>query len=386
VDSAAQGSDRKVICERCFARVAESEVVCPECGAPMKPNVMVPAVDSAVHPELAQANLLRLRGDVDAAERKCLSILKRFPNEPEAHVLLGELSADRGDWRRAVEWYELAVDLNPTSTADQAKLEDAKRRVQDAETAETVEQLGLPETPSRTPWLVGAVVVILCLVIVAAVVTNRQPTNRTPPPLRTRVVAPMDQTDSGSSGDNSQSATDSGSQGSTGGAAPVAPTPSMPVEDRTLLDLLVKRSTEGGQIQSLVEDPRDHNITLTYVVPSNGDARKVGAILAKDALSQSTDTTIVTVRGVSGDQLVYVADATRPKLNEIDETDKSDDWMATLMEREWTPQENASPGPPAAATTGEAPATNATAGAGTTATGTNSVPSDSGTTAGKPGG
>ncbi len=374
MDSAAPGSERKVVCERCFARVSEREQVCPECGAPLRPDVIVPAADSAVHAELAQANLLRLRGDVDAAERKCLSILKRYPNEPEAHVLLGELSADRGDWRRAVEWYELAVDLNPSSTADRAKLDEAKKRVEDADTAETVEQLGLPETTSRTPWLVGAVVIILSMVIVAAMVTNKTPPKQDPKPIDKTIIAPPDQKDSGGDTNTAETGTVDQTSGTSGATNATNSNPaSIPVEDGTLLSMLVKRSTEGGQIQSVILDPRDHAIFLTYNVPAGGDARKLGAILAKDALTQSPDSLVVTVRGVSGDQLVFVADATRPKLSEIDsEGFKSDNsanpdaWIAVLLQREWTAQTGANPSPPA--TTGESGSTGSTTGSDTGAT------------------
>jgi hypothetical protein len=345
-----------VTCERCFARVPATELVCPECGAPLNSDVAVPGADSAVHPELAQANLLRLRGDIEAAERKCLSILKRYPNEPEAHVLLGDLSADRGDWRRAAEWYELAVDLSPNSTADRAKLDEAKKRVEDAETAETVEQLGLPEASPRGPWLVGSVALILVVVIMVAAFWHR-PALRTKQlqPINGQVVAPPDRagtSDAGALGPaDSGSATPANSD-----AGPAAPT--APLEDRTLMDMLVKRSTEGGQLISLVQDPRDHAVTLTYSVPASGDARRIGAILARDALNQSTETLIVTVRGVSGEELVYVADATRSKLADAEaasgqaDAATSDTWISQFMQREWTPQSSSGSGTAAAPSEG----------------------------------
>ena len=311
----------------------------------MKADVMVPVADNAVHPELAQANLMRLRGDLDGAEKMCLSILKRFPNEPEAHILLGELSADRGDWRRAAEWYELAVDLNPSSTADKARLEEAKQRIEASETAETVEQLGLPDQTPKIPWVAGSVVLILVLVIIGAIVSSRSAGRSQPPPISTVVNASPDE-------DNNQGVTKTSGTAEDGttksGADETTDAANMPLDDRTLLSLLQARSEEGKNVSTVVGDPRFHMVTVTYTVPSGVDPRKIGATLAKDTLDQSPDANIVTVRGLSNDQLVYTADATRSKLNDVEASaaqssagSDPDAWIGVLMQHEWTPKSDA---------------------------------------------
>lgn len=350
MDSAARGSDRKVTCPRCFARVPEKELTCPECGAPMRADVSVPVADNALHSPLAEANLLRLRGDLEGAEKKCLSLLRRYPNEPEAHVLLGDLSADRGDWRRAVEWYELAVDLNPNSTTDRTKLEEAKRRIEEADTAETVEQLGLPEHSPRTPWYVGGVLAVLFVVVIIAMATNRSVPHPKPPVINSQFNASPNQTDS-TTGDSST--TDSAGQASTGdnqGTGSEDGTQGMPLDDRVLMEEVKARSKEGDKIGYLVQDTRFHTVTLNYTVPADGDARKIGATLAKDTLDQATNADIVTVRGISQGQVVFVADATRENLTKIesstfqsDNQDNPDAWISALLEKIWTPESKTAP-------------------------------------------
>lgn len=96
-------------------------------------------------------------------------------------------------------------------------------------------------------------------------------------------------------------------------------------------------------------------MTLSYAALPADDIRKIGAVLAKDALDESPDTLIVTVRGIVGDRLAFVADASRPKLQEIDsapaQTGNGDAWISTLLQREWTP----SSVPPNTQTVGSSP-------------------------------
>ncbi|RYG21905.1 tetratricopeptide repeat protein, partial [bacterium] len=149
-DLAAQGSagkDGAAMCERCLAPLAPGEAFCPECGAPTGESL--PAADSAVHNELAGANLLRLRGDLDGSEKALLGILRRFPNDPYAHEMLGDVCAARGETERAKEWYELALDLAPNSADIRRKLEHTDDKVEEQVTADTAETLGLP--PSTPP-------------------------------------------------------------------------------------------------------------------------------------------------------------------------------------------------------------------------------------------
>ena len=324
-----------------MARVSDLASVCPECGAPLNTDSGVVITESAVHGELAQANLLRLRGELDDAERRCLSILKRYPNEPGAHSQLGDIVADRGDWARAAQWYELALDLNPKSARDREKLTEALRRVEESETSETIQQIGLPPTnPSKVPWILAAVAAFV-LIVLAAAFLRPAPAGRKMSVLNGGVVSapPVPLSDG---------ATDSTT--ATAEQPATTPTPAvtseqsqvMPMEDRTLLELLQQRSAEGAAVLTVAQDPRDKVVTLTYAASPSDDVRKMGAELARDALDQSPDTLIVTVRGIVSDRLAFVADASRPKLQEVEQTagnqgSNPDAWISTLLQREWTP-------------------------------------------------
>jgi hypothetical protein len=72
--------------------------------------------------ELARVNLLRIRGDVSSSKTLCLSILKRFPESIDAHVMMGDLHAEQADLGPAAEWYSLALDLDRNAPGVAVKL------------------------------------------------------------------------------------------------------------------------------------------------------------------------------------------------------------------------------------------------------------------------
>jgi tetratricopeptide (TPR) repeat protein len=81
-----------------------------------------PCLDEA-HSALAAANLLKLRGEWQAAIDKCMQVLALDEDDAAAHSLLGDIYRDQGRMDEAMHWYKLALDLNPDSPADKSKLE-----------------------------------------------------------------------------------------------------------------------------------------------------------------------------------------------------------------------------------------------------------------------
>ena len=119
-----------MICGHCGAEIPDDAVVCPHCGAPIEERFGDAGdwgMEREVYSLLATANLYRVRGLWQEAENKCIEVLRRYPNNPAAHSLLGDIYADQGRWEEAKEWYELAVELAPSSQADKKKLERVRR-------------------------------------------------------------------------------------------------------------------------------------------------------------------------------------------------------------------------------------------------------------------
>ena len=121
-----------------------------------------PGSDSLVYPEVARANLLRLRGDFAEAEKVCLTILKRFPNNPAAHGMMGDLSFETGKLDTARQWYEMALDLTPGDEGIRRKLAavDSSSSKEEEDAAIAGLEVG-PRSKATVAAMVG-VVVLLC--------------------------------------------------------------------------------------------------------------------------------------------------------------------------------------------------------------------------------
>jgi len=151
---------------------------CAECGAPLEDAPGIGGSDQEVYPELAKANLLRMRKEYKPAEDICLSILRRYPNNASANTLLGDICAERGDLEQAAEWYELALDIIPDSAAEKAKLAEVRAKMADKQKAVTVETLGITHA-SKPPYVtITAIVLAVGIVgvgIAVAMKGNQEP-------------------------------------------------------------------------------------------------------------------------------------------------------------------------------------------------------------------
>ena len=75
-----------------------------------------------VYALLAQANLLRIRGAWQEAVDKCMAAMRIIPGNCAAQSLLGDIYENQGKFDDAIQWYRMALDTNPNSPADKAKL------------------------------------------------------------------------------------------------------------------------------------------------------------------------------------------------------------------------------------------------------------------------
>lgn len=303
--------------------------------------------DTAVYPELARANLLRMRGDYKAAEDQCLSILRRYPNNATANVLLGDICTEKGDLEQAMQWYEMALDLTPESQAAQHKLELVRQRYKDKETVQTVEQLGLPTTKSRAGiYAISLIVAIFIIAVVAYALGfkhEQKAVMNDPAVIRARGTL--------------ESGTRQGA-GSPGGAVR---------EDDPLLKTIQGTGTEGARVLAAIEDPRTHALTVTYSLLEGEEARSLGASIAAQAFESISEAPLVTLRGVKQGHVAYVADAIRTRYEETLaqswKTDHASDpnaWVDHVLLNEWpaqTPRAQSTPTtqPPNAASGGDQP-------------------------------
>jgi tetratricopeptide (TPR) repeat protein len=269
--------------------------------------------DAAIYPELARTNLLRMRGDYKAAIDHCRSILRKFPNNVSANQLLGDLTSENGDLQQAKEWYELALDIAPNNVQIQKKLSEVSRKLDQVETAGLVEKLGLPGERSKSGWIaVGVATAVVAVGAVAYVIGTNQPPKVASKPQYSSISAPTN-TETQAVPPNETPA----------GTPPAAQPPATSSnEESALSQQIATQSQNGSRLIGVVLDPRTLQLTLTYRIEANDDARTIGAELAGVALDNHATTQLVTVRAIESGNLKFVADVRREAYEET----KTDVW------------------------------------------------------------
>ena len=331
---AAQGSEKKFnICDRCFASVPNALRSCPECGAPIhgENGGATEQGDSQVYQELARANLLRMRGDYLGAEAECLKILRRFPNNASAHTLLGDIYGEKGDPEQALQWYELSADLVDDGAVTE-KIASVKRRISDRDHATTAKELGLPAERSQKAKFVFSVLVSVFVVFIAGyVLATRQGQNLHAPKSSKTVPAISapghdinSDIDGKGGGDKKEETSSAGS-------------------DVVILERIKSATADGASILLALQDPRNKDVTISYLVEEDKQIRPMAARIATSALDTVPDSLQVTVRAMRGGNVIYVASVHRARLNETKQTAWQNEnrenptaWIDYVLEYEWS--------------------------------------------------
>lgn len=323
--------------------VKASAEFCPDCGAPIAhedaPNE---GSDAAIYPELARANLLRMRGEFKQAEDICLSILRRYPNNATANGLLGDMKAEQGDLEQAAEWYELALDLVDDS-AVKNKLHQVKRRIQEREAANTAKQIGLPTGRSKMGLYMIIMIVLIGGSATAAFILGQQ-SNKSTTAKKSTMDRPLNIPTTTTSGREQSSETDSNEAAEN---APAQTPSAKPEADRALIQAISQLTPLGAKMIDAFQDPRSKDITITFMASEGEGLRDVAAELGKAALTSHLESNRVVLRGISGTQVGFVADMTRDSLHNVEtaewkEAHANDPkaWTNAVLTNVWPPTLN----------------------------------------------
>lgn len=324
---AAPGKDKTTTCEKCFARISGDLVVCPECGAPLN-NASTAEAEAAVYPDIARANLARMRGDYKSAEDQLLAILRRYPNNPSANEMLGDLYMEREDPAHALQWYELALEIVPESTSIARKLKDARAKIDQTHTEITTAQLELPDPASRMPLFVTLGVVLLAAVAIAGYLLGRSGTRdaaKPPQPLNV-ITAAGEQKESTPQQEQPETK-----------EAPTTPAG----EDAALLQILKAKGGDTSAVLGVTHDPRAGSLVISFAATSSGD-RALAAKIARDASTALPTYALITLKGLIGGKVVYMADVSKASLDEVASeqwktanAQNPDSWIDHVLTNEW---------------------------------------------------
>ncbi len=294
--------------------------------------------------ELARVNLLRIRGDISSSKALCLSILKRFPESVDAHVMMGDLHSEQGDLAPAAEWYSLALDLNRSAPGVQVKLNRVQAALDISNQASKSRSL-IVAGRHISPWLYVAVaasaIAIGSVAYIAGLRTPEQSKTASKGAISERISTPK-QPEADKPPVNLALGTGSSQvnlpnldPGPTPASAPTANVDTkttgtkdkdelLVVEDQRLFDQIAARSKFGKHIISIIADPREKSMILTFNVEQGEHGRYTAAMLADIALEYDNKAVTVTVRGVRNGILSYIADVPRERILAIEAREKKD--------------------------------------------------------------
>lgn len=316
---AVQGQPNEKMCPQCFEINPLGATFCQLCGAAFTDSKeSTEGSDQEVYRDLAQTNLLKMRGAYKEAVQVCLGILKRYPNNATAHTLLGDIYSEQGDLQQAAEWYEMALDLNPKSESDRRKLDEVRHKMEMKDKAETVEQLGIPEKAPRSGLFIAICTAAIVLVGAGAfwvgtafqgmktakneTILNR-PVNLKPDKKPEPTPAKTDGKEPAKEDPKPETSTPTANDGA------------MSASDLGLLNVLRSQGAAGTQIAAVIEDPRTPTIIVTAQQGQDATPELTASKVAVDVYSSFNKYNTITVKVVSNSNVVFVADVTMENYN-----------------------------------------------------------------------
>lgn len=265
---------------------------------------------------LAKANLLRLRGDVAAAEAICLDVLAAFPSDVYALCLLGDIRFSQQREHDAAQLYDLAVSTGAAPASVHEKLNAVRSSVR-------------PPTPHKSPtWIVPIAAIVGSAGIIGIFATIAARVQPTMDATSIRIKAPKLEPP----------------------VKAVEPEVHTPVDLSPVADVALANAVErlaNASPKTLVlaaeHDPRSGSATLTLVAATANDAAKVAAMASFFALESEAGLVSVTARVVHDARIVFVSDMTRQRVDDLRKSYaklEAEHWMLALS-NEWPPNPRA---------------------------------------------
>lgn len=311
-------------CDDCKIILDDNVRYCPKCGSDLSSSASsLRQDDSDVISLLASANLCRIRAEWDEAIAAATDALRLAPRDPDIASLLGSIYEERGMLDEAMIWYQMALELNPSSVPDQERLDRVSKLVTATRRGETQSFRVFEKRTKIWAWALGAVfVLIVALAIATTLVKGKHDQVQYARPMRTSQspssTPPIGQPRSSlprgpepSSESTKPAATEGMSSLRTSAEADV----------RTGLSMDPDVAQAGVTIDDVIADPRTGVATVTFTVPYKGVISREQIARPTIAVARKTfelhrEIKYVTTRcliqiGVGAPQVAFVGDIAR---------------------------------------------------------------------------
>ena len=266
------------------------------------PDQNKPYPIEAFEADLARVNVLRMRGELDAARELCRQALSRKPEHEQAYALMGDLSLEAGDLAGAAEWYEMAASHAPDSARLRQKAEVIRQRLNDQEALQTAQKLGIPTTKSRIQLFAWTLFGLVTALILVAFVLGSQLS-------QTRAVRAITDPLNLSAPQASSSAPD---------PAPVVVGFALPKADQALMDALRQIPEFKDRVQLASVDPRGPRAVVSLEAPPGEFTTEALAADARLILRFRAADSAVTLRYLRAGEPLAMAELTREAMERAD--------------------------------------------------------------------
>ncbi|MEN6358382.1 MAG: tetratricopeptide repeat protein [Armatimonadota bacterium] len=342
-------------CEDCNLILDEGVHFCPKCGKDLTSGVGTSRISTLeVGAHLTSANLHRIRKEWDEAIADATEALRVDPGNSDIASLLGVIYQERGMLDDSVIWFQMALEMNPDSTSDRARLKQVKDLIAQGGTAvKSKDRFRIFENHTRI-WAVSMAVVFIVVVVFALILTGKHKnedysSQSSPRPQSESSSANIDQAappiraQAGNSVDESTQSQKTDSLSGSGSSSTRTP-----AEVKINQDISQAGGIGSAKVDDVIADPRQAVVIVTYSVPASsvnkGSILTTSAAVAKAAFAANTEVKTVTVRcvvtpsGESSTQIAFVGDIVRKTVEALGANPTSSQIETSFTSAWWNPQ------------------------------------------------
>jgi len=266
-----------------------------------------------IDPELARVNVLRMRGDFEAAKDHCLAALRKSPENETANLLMGDICAAAGDSQQAEDWYRIALDIDPHSAKARKKLDGliAAKAVEEIASAEKQIGVAIDRGPNQYLFPVLLGVFVLFVIALAYLIGRKmRETDNTPLVIRSPRIEIPASPPAARMAPNVPNATTENS-GATGDSKPALKA-STELDIREALEL-----ADRQHIQEIRINPTTRAVHITLRKLPVEDERELAARSIVAVLERLVDVPRVLVYVTRDGQSVSAADVKREQFDAL---------------------------------------------------------------------
>ncbi len=338
-------------CEDCKIILDQDAHFCPNCGRALDEagNAEAHEARQRLGVLMTSANLHRARQEWDEAIADATEALRLDPASPEAASLLASIYEQRGDSEEALVWSRIALDMDPQSITDRARIDRINRSLS-GDLKRSPRGSGLDWRTWAIAAGAGLIVILLAVVMVLALGSRKQNTVATgpkqPSERSSRAVPIRAPGSERSSSGERLSASETTLSGSRGPATTQARTPAEVAIREAVARSDALRSARGS-VDDVIADPRQGVAIITVSLPASASLGKDTVIMAaagaaRAAFAANNEVKFVTARCLAGPpgraQIAFVGDTARETMQGLAENAAPEQIQAAFANTWWNPQ------------------------------------------------